>query len=737
MTQSRSSKLGIPLEKRIWSGKVIDVEPDVVHVLLKNCPWASKARVRLEDFPGGSTQGIEKGQDLSVFLTHPNHEKPKMWFGNARWANSDQNPWRTDPPRLGEKHYGVAARYLEDYAVFVRLDNGIDAFLHISKLPGRHRSIHESIHIGDRIGGEVVKVQTNLLQVDLDVEKLIQREEREERFRRKAASKSPEKEKEEPSTSLDTTKNVLPRLSSVYLGIIDDDHFFVTTLTHWLMHFGIRCRHIRSQTALRQTLLQGQETPTHILLDYYLGMDWDAKATQQLVSKSHIPTLMVSGAGAEAQNCAQRSHWPFLSKPFLITDLMEWLDTGRVREIEPEAAAADGEKAHSQHWFDSRSARQVQVRGRALLQELCEKTGCLGAIWFRRERAHVYRPRVWYGVDEASFAVLNRTVHQSAVASVIEQHSEKEEAVGRAGPLLGPAPGGANYLWAFPLPVEGMVSRCLVYYRADRFDEESKQGIQDYLPRMEDLAERLNLVHRLDEAEVFAAIGRASTGLVHELKGAAAPLAVTLDSLIHQNLTAEEIRQELVNISEDVGRIVRVAKTKLRLIRLERSERLSIKATVDHIVNLMKIQANELDCRLEVRVPDKELKTSLPPQVLEQALINLLDNALYHLKVYHRRWGRIVISISEVDDLKTPIHIEVRDNGPGMNAQQLEQAFIPRVSDKGNNGSGMGLYISRALLREIGGELVIKQSIRWLGSRLLIKLPVCVGTMQKQANHEE
>ena len=114
---------------------------------------------------------------------------------------------------------------------------------------------------------------------------------------------------------------------------------------------------------------------------------------------------------------------------------------------------------------------------------------------------------------------------------------------------------------------------------------------------------------------------------------------------------------------------------------------------------------------------------SLPPAVLEQPLLNLLDNALYHLK--NRDWGRITIDLQvDFSDAKTPIHINISDNGSGMTAKEMDYAFTPRDTSKGREGTGMGLYVSRNLLQAVGGELEIVKSIRWLGTHFRIRLPV-------------
>lgn len=106
------------------------------------------------------------------------------------------------------------------------------------------------------------------------------------------------------------------------------------------------------------------------------------------------------------------------------------------------------------------------------------------------------------------------------------------------------------------------------------------------------------------------------------------------------------------------------------------------------------------------------------PSRLEQALVNLLSNAIDAVTTCPRpRQVRI-----EAWEDAGEIHIAVDDNGPGIPSDLQERLFHPFVSSKGPRGTGLGLYISRQILRESGGELQASASPLG-GARFLLRLP--------------
>jgi signal transduction histidine kinase len=87
----------------------------------------------------------------------------------------------------------------------------------------------------------------------------------------------------------------------------------------------------------------------------------------------------------------------------------------------------------------------------------------------------------------------------------------------------------------------------------------------------------------------------------------------------------------------------------------------------------------------------------------------------------------------DVMNAKTPIQINVIDNGRGLTADQESRLFEPRVTAKKQLGTGLGLYVSRNLLRMAGGDLCLSNTARWGGAHFRIVLPAMLGAMDDEA----
>ena len=94
---------------------------------------------------------------------------------------------------------------------------------------------------------------------------------------------------------------------------------------------------------------------------------------------------------------------------------------------------------------------------------------------------------------------------------------------------------------------------------------------------------------------------------------------------------------------------------------------------------------------------------------VEQILVNLLGNAIQHT----REGTSVQLQVSSEGGV---VVFTVRDQGPGVPAEELEQIFDIYVSRKEGDarGVGLGLPLSRRLARLLGGDL---HAVATAGSR--------------------
>jgi signal transduction histidine kinase len=108
------------------------------------------------------------------------------------------------------------------------------------------------------------------------------------------------------------------------------------------------------------------------------------------------------------------------------------------------------------------------------------------------------------------------------------------------------------------------------------------------------------------------------------------------------------------------------------------------------------------------------------PEGLSRAILNVVTNALD--AVEGRPHAAVTISVA-ADREAGLVRVRVADNGAGMTPETLADIFNLFASTKGARGTGLGLTVSRKILREHGGEIHASSRIGE-GSTFLLEFPL-------------
>jgi signal transduction histidine kinase len=147
-----------------------------------------------------------------------------------------------------------------------------------------------------------------------------------------------------------------------------------------------------------------------------------------------------------------------------------------------------------------------------------------------------------------------------------------------------------------------------------------------------------------------------------------------------------------------------------------------LNAIVADVAELVKSRAKQLGTSITVTLGN--LPTfAFDPEGLHRAVLNLVGNALD--AVADRPNPSIEITTALEPDGAWAL-ITVGDNGIGIGPAQLDDLFKPFVSSKGARGTGLGLAVSRKILREHGGDILVRSEPD-VGSTFTMRLPIRVG----------
>lgn len=122
------------------------------------------------------------------------------------------------------------------------------------------------------------------------------------------------------------------------------------------------------------------------------------------------------------------------------------------------------------------------------------------------------------------------------------------------------------------------------------------------------------------------------------------------------------------------------------------------------VEQLMKAQIVEKGIEFRTDAPSS-LELAADPELIEQVLINLLQNASHAVK--DQAGAKIVMSAGI--DNRGRVFIEVSDNGPGIPKEIQERVFIPFFTTK-KDGTGIGLSLSRQIMRLHGGTISVRST---------------------------
>jgi signal transduction histidine kinase len=121
------------------------------------------------------------------------------------------------------------------------------------------------------------------------------------------------------------------------------------------------------------------------------------------------------------------------------------------------------------------------------------------------------------------------------------------------------------------------------------------------------------------------------------------------------------------------------------------------------------------------------------PPKLKQVLVNLVENAIK----YSPEGGRIEVRIADTPDR---LRIDVQDEGLGIPPSEQARIFekfyrLDAEMTRGVGGSGLGLYISREIVEQMGGLLSVR-SRRGAGSTFTVTLPRVVSAARQRAERQ-
>jgi len=213
------------------------------------------------------------------------------------------------------------------------------------------------------------------------------------------------------------------------------------------------------------------------------------------------------------------------------------------------------------------------------------------------------------------------------------------------------------------------------------------------------------LSEALRRSEKLAATGRLAATIAHEIKNALDTL-LNLLYLIEVNGSVEpELREMIGQAREEVSRIGQITRNTLALQRETAFPvSMSLSEIVDGVCRLFEAPLAQKRIKLERQYESGGQMMGFPGE-LRQVFTNLIANAVDAMA----DGGHLTLSISSTDG---GFSVRVADDGPGIAPEHLEKVFAPFFTTKGEKGTGVGLWVTRNIIEDIGGRIEVSSSTR-------------------------
>jgi two-component system phosphate regulon sensor histidine kinase PhoR len=189
----------------------------------------------------------------------------------------------------------------------------------------------------------------------------------------------------------------------------------------------------------------------------------------------------------------------------------------------------------------------------------------------------------------------------------------------------------------------------------------------------------------------------------------------------------EDVERFLEIIARQTDRLNSIIEDLLTLSELERAERgevrlepASVKGVLQSAIGACEPKAMDKAIQLRLQCNDS-LMADMNPPLLEQAIINLIDNAIKYSDTHSS------IDISAAEDVNAAIVISVADCGCGIEKVHIPRLFerfyrVDRARSREMGGTGLGLSIVKHIILAHGGKVEVN-SAPGKGSTFSVVLP--------------
>ena len=237
------------------------------------------------------------------------------------------------------------------------------------------------------------------------------------------------------------------------------------------------------------------------------------------------------------------------------------------------------------------------------------------------------------------------------------------------------------------------------------------------------LAEREKMLMEAEKEKMRANLLRA---ISHDLRTPLTSIIGSSTVYLENGSNLPEVEKNALvrHILEDSNWLLNMVENLLSVTRINNETAKVTKTSepVEEVLSeaMIRLKKRLPDANIHVRVPEEFLMVPMDAVLIEQVLINLLENAVYHSGTDEP----IEFYVEKRDDC---VAFHIRDYGRGIDPQRLKTIFDgagiePNASGDSHKGMGIGLTICKTIINAHNGT--IEAANRLKGAEFIFTLPL-------------
>ncbi|MDE1156409.1 MAG: ATP-binding protein [Acidobacteriaceae bacterium] len=236
---------------------------------------------------------------------------------------------------------------------------------------------------------------------------------------------------------------------------------------------------------------------------------------------------------------------------------------------------------------------------------------------------------------------------------------------------------------------------------------------------LRDVTEQRQTLTTLLATEKLAVAGRLAATIAHEIHN---PIDAVMNLLylLRNDPTPEERTEFLKLAASELDRVVQISRAMLGMYRESKTPvKVDIAELLESLSLLLEPHFSQGEVTLEKHLLPGVIVMGYPAE-LRQVFTNLLTNALDACAP-----GATVSITMQRDIQPHQLRINVTDTGTGIPAETQAHLFTAFYTTKGEQGTGLGLWVSRGIVEKHGGRILLKSdtSPAHHGTTLSVLLP--------------